>query len=84
MSDITHEQFRSEFCRLSEGFSDLTLAKYFQVSKPTIGRWKTGVSAIHPVGRGPTIEGLKKLCRGCGKRNIECFEQSGGDIDPII
>lgn len=84
MSDITRDQFRSEFCRLSEGFDDLTLAKYCGVSKPTIGRWKSGVAAIHPVGRGPTIEGLKKFCRGCGKRRITCFEQSGGDIDPII
>jgi hypothetical protein len=83
-SEMTRQEFQQQFASLAVGYSDLTLAKFFQVQKPCIGRWREGVSAPHPIGRGPIIEALTKTCRGCNKRRLECFVECGAEIDPII
>jgi len=40
---------------------DLELAKFFRVSRPTIGRWAAGHSAPHPVMRKVIIDQLVEL-----------------------
>jgi hypothetical protein len=40
---------------------DLELAKFFRVSRPTIGRWAAGHSAPHPVMRQVIIRQLGEL-----------------------
>lgn len=39
---------------------DNELAKILQVSRPTVGRWASGVTAPHPIGRKPVLEFLIK------------------------
>lgn len=41
--------------------SDLDLAKMFEISRPTVGRWARGEACVHPVGRKPILEHLLKL-----------------------
>ncbi len=81
---MTRQEFQQQFASLVVGYSDLTLAKFCGVSKPTIGRWRAGIAAPHPVGRGPIIEALTKTCRGCNKRRLRCFVESGADVDQIL
>lgn len=40
--------------------SDLELAKIFQISLPTVGRWARGEAAPHPVGRNPILGAIMK------------------------
>lgn len=41
--------------------SDLDLAKMFEISRPTVGRWARDEACVHPVGRKPILEHLLKL-----------------------
>lgn len=57
---------REEFCEVFDltqrtlGLSDLDIARTFQISRPTVGRWIRGETAPHPVGRKPILEYLLK------------------------
>lgn len=54
------QEFAVLFRYLSKesGYSDNELAKQLQVQRPTIERWREGVSSPHEVGRKPIIDWL--------------------------
>lgn len=69
---LTNSGLVEEKGRFSSFFSDVVnaleipdeeLAALFKVSRPTIGRWKRGDAAPHPLGRPPVFESLKRIAR---------------------
>lgn len=42
---------------------DEELAELFQVSRPTIGRWRNGEAAPHPIGRKAVFNSLAKIAK---------------------
>lgn len=62
MSDISRSEFCQAFAQaqLALGYSDVILAKIFQISRPTVGRWARGETAPHPIGRKPILEALAR------------------------
>ncbi len=56
-----HEALYAQFLRAAQSAldaSDVELARFFQVSHPTIGRWTRGYSAPHPLARKAVVKGL--------------------------
>lgn len=49
---------RKELAKL--GWTDVRLAQYLQVSRPTVWRWAQGKTAPHRIGRERTIDGLER------------------------
>jgi DNA-binding transcriptional regulator YiaG len=62
MTDIGRAEFCTAFAQAQQalGYDDVTLAKIFQVSRPTVGRWARGEAAPHPIGRKPILEALAR------------------------
>jgi hypothetical protein len=62
---VTRETFQSLFATGVQylGWNDLQVAKYLQVSLPTIGRWLAGDTAPHEIGRDVVIQGLAHRIR---------------------
>jgi len=58
----TRQEFCSAFARAQHvlELDDLDLARAFQISRPTVGRWTRGEAAPHPVGRKPILDALFK------------------------
>lgn len=56
----TAEDFCAAFAEGQKelNLSDRELAKIFQISLPTVGRWVRGEAARHQIGRGPTLAAL--------------------------
>lgn len=64
LDDIGNEElFRLAFCSSQEFFnlSDNDLAEIFQVSRPTIGRWSSGTTSPHAIGRTFIIHFFQKI-----------------------
>lgn len=64
--EVTRKEFCTAFGKALEALegddiSDVYVARYLQVSKPTIGRWARGEAAPHPIGRKPILRAMIKL-----------------------
>jgi len=60
---------RAEFTRqfkvaqLILELTDEDLAQLFQISRPTVGRWRNGDAAPHPIGRKAVFHSLAKVAK---------------------
>jgi hypothetical protein len=60
---------RTEFTRqfkdaqLVLELSDTDLARLFKISRPTAGRWRSGDSAPHPLGRKAVFDSLSRVAK---------------------
>lgn len=58
---VDRNSFCSQFASAQKqlNLSDRDLAKIFQISLPTVGRWARGEAAPHPIGREPVLRALR-------------------------
>jgi DNA-binding transcriptional regulator YiaG len=57
---MTNEQFASEFKELTDGIPDEEVAKFLQISKPTVQRWRDGETRPHPIGQEVAIRACSR------------------------
>jgi predicted DNA-binding protein (UPF0251 family) len=60
--DAERQKFCAEFTRLMDalGWDDWQMAKFMQISRPTVGRYRRGEAAMHPIGRPIVLQALEK------------------------
>lgn len=58
--EFTH-QFK--VAQLILELTDEELAQLFQISRPTVGRWRNGDAAPHPIGWKPVFHSLAKVAK---------------------
>lgn len=61
MAYPTKEEFAKAIKDARESFTDLELAKAFNVSLPTIKRWAKGTFYPHRLGRKPILNQLERM-----------------------
>jgi hypothetical protein len=63
--DLEREDF-SRFFSLAVRVLELdqeTVAREFKISRPTVSRWESGISAPHPLGRKPVFQLFGRLAK---------------------
>ena len=58
------------------GMTDTEFARFLRVSRSTIGRWRTGQSAPHPIGQPAIIQAIELLMQSKYDENGELRVQS--------
>jgi len=70
---MSENEFRIRFSSLTKDIADVEIAVFLQISKPTVQRWKDGVSCVHPFGRETIIASLPSLRDQLGLDPIEHY-----------
>lgn len=67
--DAKRAHFCAEFSRMVDALelSDLEVSKIFEISRPTVGRWKRGEAAPHWIGQPLILQALEKRMEEVGR-----------------